>query len=89
MIRCPRCNSKEIYSVAGGYGGNYYRCKKCGYAGALVVEYDDDEAPDEERGLQKEYQDEVQEYDQRRRPLLWATLILIIISIVFFVLVYG
>ena len=86
MIRCPRCNSTEIYPAAGGYGGYYYRCKKCGYAGALIIEYDDDEAPEEERGLQKEYQNEMHEYDTRRRPLLWAALILLIITAVFFIL---
>jgi len=86
MIRCPRCNSKEIYAVAGGYGGNYYRCKKCGYAGALVIEYEDDTAPKEERELQKEYRDEIREYDTRRRPTLWIALILLIIIAVFFLL---
>ncbi len=86
MIRCPRCNSKEIYSVAGGYGGYYYRCKKCGYAGALVIEYEDDTTPKEERELQKEYRDEVREYDTRRRPLFWIALILLIIIAVFFLL---
>lgn len=80
MIRCPRCNSKEIYTVVGGYGGNYYRCKKCGYAGALVVEYDDDEAPEEVKELQKEYQEEVHEYEQKRRSLLWILLILLLIA---------
>ncbi|WAI01463.1 hypothetical protein [Methanogenium organophilum] len=85
MIRCPRCNSKEIYAVAGGYGGNYYRCKKCGYSGAFVVEYDNDKAPEEERKLQAEYREEVQEYEKKRQPLAWILLALLIIAIIYFV----
>jgi len=85
MIRCPRCNSKEIYTVVGGYGGNFYRCKKCGYAGALVVEYDDDEVPEEEHGLQEEYREEVQESEKKRRSLLWVILVLILIAAIFLI----
>lgn len=85
MIRCPRCNSKEIYAVAGGYGGYYYRCKKCGYAGALVVEYDDDEVPEENPEVQEEYREEVQAYEKRRRSLLWLILILILIAALFLI----
>lgn len=88
MIRCPRCNSPEIYPVLGGYSGYYYRCKKCGYSGALVIEYDDDEAPKEKRDLQQEYREEVQEYDTRRRPLLWAALVLFILIVAAFFLVF-
>lgn len=36
-----------MYLVAGGYTGMLYRCKQCGYEGALVVEDDRDT---EERG---------------------------------------
>ncbi|HDR74195.1 MAG TPA: hypothetical protein ENN85_09870 [Methanoculleus sp.] len=43
MLRCPKCGSREIYPVAGGYTGWIYRCKKCGYQGALVLEYDEEE----------------------------------------------
>ncbi|MDE4907422.1 hypothetical protein L0665_02150 [Methanogenium marinum] len=85
MIRCPRCNSKEIYSVAGGYGGNYYRCKKCGYSGALVVEYDDDIAPEEEHELQAEYHEEMREYEKRRQPLVWILIALIIFAIIYYI----
>jgi len=85
MIRCPRCNSKDIYSVVGGYGGNYYRCKKCGYSGALVVEYENDEVPEEEHVLQKEYREEVQEYEKRRRPLFWVIVALILIAAILFI----
>ncbi|KQC04972.1 MAG: hypothetical protein APR53_09200 [Methanoculleus sp. SDB] len=47
MICCPVCGSTEMYLVAGGYTGMLYRCKQCGYEGALVVEDDRDT---EERG---------------------------------------
>ena len=40
MICCPVCGSTGIYLVAGGYAGMLYRCKKCGYEGAFVVEED-------------------------------------------------
>ncbi len=49
MIRCPACGSREIYRVAGGCMGEFYRCKKCGYTGALVVEVDEDRAYGERR----------------------------------------
>ena len=87
MIRCPRCNSKEIYAVTGGYGGYYYRCKKCGYSGAFVVEYDDDKAPEERRELQKEYQHEVDEYEERHRTLIWAILVILAIAIIFGIII--
>jgi len=32
------CGSPEIYEKAGGYMGSLYRCKQCGYSGALVIE---------------------------------------------------
>lgn len=86
MIRCPRCNSKEIYTVVGGYGGNYYRCKKCGYSGALVVEYDDDEAPEEVEELQEEYREEMQEYEKKRWSILWLILILLLIAAILIIL---
>lgn len=41
-LHCPVCNSHEIYRVVGGYTGNLYKCKRCGYQGALVIEHDDD-----------------------------------------------
>jgi transposase-like protein len=45
MIRCPVCGSRDIYRPVGGVMGEMYRCKKCGYSGALVIETD--EEPDE------------------------------------------
>ncbi|WP_172673783.1 hypothetical protein [Methanogenium cariaci] len=70
----------------GGYGGYNYRCKKCGYSGALVVEFDDDiTPPEEERELQKEYREEVQEYEQKRRSLFWIIMALIFIGVILFV----
>ncbi len=53
MLACPVCRSRDIYAVAGGYLGSVYRCKRCGYWGPLVLEYDTDEGvppdQDEER----------------------------------------
>ncbi|HRD25839.1 MAG: hypothetical protein WBJ51_07680 [Methanoculleus sp.] len=40
MLHCPVCNSTDVWPVTGGYIGFLYRCKRCGYRGALVVEYD-------------------------------------------------
>jgi len=43
MLCCPRCGSAtDIYVETGGYTGNIYRCKKCGYRGAFIVEIEDD-----------------------------------------------
>ncbi len=50
MFRCPSCGSSEVYRVAGGCLGELYRCKKCGYTGAFIVEVDYDRAPGNERG---------------------------------------
>ncbi|WP_162839712.1 ZPR1-type zinc finger protein [Methanoculleus horonobensis] len=47
-LHCPVCGSTDVWAVTGGYTGCIYRCKHCGYSGALVVEYDDEES--EERG---------------------------------------
>ncbi len=43
MLCCPRCGSTEIFLETGGFTGNIYRCKKCGYRGALVLEIEKDE----------------------------------------------
>jgi transposase-like protein len=41
MFYCPACKSQEIYAVAGGYLGQIYLCKACGYRGSFVLEIDD------------------------------------------------
>jgi hypothetical protein len=43
ILCCPECQSTEIYEVAGGYVGQVYRCKKCGYRGSFVLEIDEAE----------------------------------------------
>jgi transposase-like protein len=43
MFYCPVCKSQEIYPVVGGYVGQIYLCKDCGYRGSFVLETDDDE----------------------------------------------
>jgi predicted RNA-binding Zn-ribbon protein involved in translation (DUF1610 family) len=44
MFYCPTCQSREIFPVAGGYFGQVYSCKKCGYRGSFVLEIDEAEA---------------------------------------------
>jgi len=43
MLRCPVCGSKRVFMDLGGYIGTRYRCKDCGYRGALVIEEEDEE----------------------------------------------
>jgi rubredoxin len=47
MIRCPVCGSRDIYRPVGGVLGEMYRCKKCGYSGAFVIE--EDEEPEKKK----------------------------------------
>ncbi|HDR72406.1 MAG TPA: hypothetical protein ENN85_00575 [Methanoculleus sp.] len=39
-ICCPQCGSSEVFYESGLYGGRMYRCKQCGYRGALVIAWD-------------------------------------------------
>ena len=41
ILCCPVCQSTEIYEVIGGYSGQIYRCKHCGYRGSLIIEVDE------------------------------------------------
>jgi transposase-like protein len=43
MFYCPACKSQEIFPVAGGFVGQIYLCKKCGYRGSFILEIDDAE----------------------------------------------
>ena len=43
MFYCPVCKSQEIYPVVGGYVGQIYLCKDCGYRGSLILEIDSPE----------------------------------------------
>ncbi|MDD1697171.1 MAG: hypothetical protein LUQ36_02305 [Methanoregula sp.] len=45
MLYCPVCKSQDIFPVAGGYIGQVYLCKNCGYRGSFVLETDDEEKP--------------------------------------------
>jgi hypothetical protein len=54
MFYCPACKSQEIYAVAGGYIGQVYLCKDCGYRGSFVLEIDDE---DTVAGTEKEKND--------------------------------
>jgi transcription elongation factor Elf1 len=44
MFYCPNCKSQEIFAVAGGYIGQIYLCKDCGYRGSFVLEIDEADA---------------------------------------------
>jgi hypothetical protein len=50
MLCCPRCRSLSIYVETGGYTGNIYHCKKCGYRGALVLEIEEAKGGESELG---------------------------------------
>jgi hypothetical protein len=54
MFYCPKCKSQEIYAVAGGYMGQVYLCKKCGYRGSFILEIDDGEIPQEKENIDKD-----------------------------------
>jgi transposase-like protein len=41
MFYCPVCKSQEIFPVVGGYVGQVYLCKDCGYRGSFVLEIDE------------------------------------------------
>jgi len=48
MLYCPSCKSDQIIPVAGGYMGQVYLCKKCGYRGSFVLETDIGDVSSEE-----------------------------------------
>ena len=37
---CPQCGSADINLYMGGNLGMQYKCRTCGYIGALIVERD-------------------------------------------------
>jgi len=47
MLHCPVCKSGSLYIKGGGYIGYIYRCKKCGYEGSFIIEYDNEDIDDE------------------------------------------
>jgi transposase-like protein len=49
MFFCPNCKSQEIFPVAGGYVGQIYLCKDCGYRGPFVLDIDSSDALPENR----------------------------------------
>jgi len=54
MFYCPVCKSQEIFPVAGGYVGQVYLCKDCGYRGSFMLEIDSLET---HPGMEKENKD--------------------------------
>jgi tRNA(Ile2) C34 agmatinyltransferase TiaS len=45
MLCCPKCGGTGIYEEVGGYTGTIYRCKKCGYRGAFILEIEEERGP--------------------------------------------
>lgn len=41
MLCCPVCRGTFVYEIAGGYLGQVYRCKDCGYRGSFVLLVDE------------------------------------------------
>lgn len=39
---CTMCRSRRVHLWLGRGGGQMYKCPKCGYIGAAVVEFDDE-----------------------------------------------
>jgi transposase-like protein len=44
MFYCPVCKSQEIFQVAGGYVGQIFLCKGCGYRGSFVLEIENSDS---------------------------------------------
>lgn len=49
MICCPVCKNHDIFPVAGGYIGQVYLCKSCGYRGSFVLIVDDEKQKQDEK----------------------------------------
>jgi len=64
ILCCPVCQSTEVYEVIGGYGGHEYRCKHCGYRGALIVEIDEEDL--REALLERDSENTVKEDDETK-----------------------
>lgn len=47
MLHCPMCKSDSVYVKVGGYAGYVYHCKKCGYEGSFIVEYENGDVDQE------------------------------------------
>jgi hypothetical protein len=45
MLCCPVCKNRDVFPVAGGYMGQVYLCKSCGYRGSFVLEIDEEDEP--------------------------------------------
>jgi len=54
MFYCPVCKSQEIYAVAGGYIGQVYLCKSCGYRGSFILEIDDEDITGKKEKIDKD-----------------------------------
>ena len=85
-LHCPVCDSPEIFTVVGGYAGNIYRCKSCGYQGALVVEHDNDLSDEFEEALSYNTKEEDENLlDSKEKTALEVLLIGIIIMVLYLI----
>lgn len=44
ILVCPQCNSSQIVQANASITGAVYRCQKCDYLGALVLEIEVDDS---------------------------------------------
>ncbi len=47
VLLCPHCLKSNL-KVVGGFMGTQYLCKDCGYQGALILEVDEKDVPDQD-----------------------------------------
>ena len=45
-LECPHCGSMDVFYEAGMITGQKYRCHRCGYLGAFIIERDIEMPPD-------------------------------------------
>jgi len=83
-LHCPDCDSTNIYVPTGGYTGNYYHCKDCGYEGALVIEHDDDEDFTREKPAEDESSVRI---PGDSRSLTAGFIVLLILAGIFFLII--
>lgn len=79
-LHCPVCDSPDIYTVAGGYTGNAYKCKNCGYQGALVIEHEESLNDEFEKALNFDEKTDSEE-DQKSSLFTIARIVLVILFI--------
>ena len=85
-LHCPVCDSDEIYTIVGGYTGNLYKCKKCGYQGALVIEHDNDLNDEfEEAASYNKTDDNLKSENSKAKTALEIILAVLVIFIIYLI----